>query len=455
MQRNEILRSYGTDYKNMTKELLEAAAAAEAIRMKCRAAASGSDDNGLTHELSGTDDDNVCSDRTVRTSPKAPSADAAVSSGSRAGNSRTEARYRLHIGIKPNLVCPTPADFGGTTHPEIVAGIIEYLLEHGFHSDEIEILEGSWVGDKTEESFEYCGYNALSRKYGVRLTDTQKERDIASLDCAGLKLNICRHALELDYLINVPVLKGHCQTKVTCALKNMKGLIPNSEKRRFHSLGLHKPIAHLNTVLKPDLIVIDHICGDLDFEEGGNPLIKNCIMVAQDPVLTDAYTAKVLGYDVADVDYITIAERLGVGSADLGAVCIRTVRGVLAEGEPQDSGNGENSVDGESYDSGVGVPLTRRLVDIAYVVDEIDSCSACYGRLMPALDRLRDEGLLEQLIEYMQGNKLGIGQGYRGRSGMYGIGSCTANFAHCVKGCPPQTDDIYRALRELIQDYKD
>ena len=31
------------------------------------------------------------------------------------------------IGIKPNLVSPTEASYGATTHPEVVAGIIEYL----------------------------------------------------------------------------------------------------------------------------------------------------------------------------------------------------------------------------------------------------------------------------------------------------------------------------------------
>ena len=36
------------------------------------------------------------------------------------------------IGIKPNLVSPSEASYGATTHPEIVAGIIEYLQEHGF-----------------------------------------------------------------------------------------------------------------------------------------------------------------------------------------------------------------------------------------------------------------------------------------------------------------------------------
>ena len=396
MQQNEILRSYGTDYKHMTKELLEAMDAAADIRGKC---------SGKQH---------------------------------------------LHIGIKPNLVCPTPADFGGTTHPELVAGIIEYLLEQGFRADELEILEGSWVGDKTEEAFEYCGYNSISREYGVRLTDMQKERESVSCDCNGMKLNVCKHALDLDYLINVPVLKGHCQTRITCALKNMKGLIPNSEKRRFHSLGLHKPIAHLNVCLKPDLIVIDHICGDPDFEEGGNPLTRNCVMLAKDPVLTDAFTAKVLGYEPYDIEYIRIAESLGLGSTDLAKAVIRTVSGKPADGEPLDdcfnTSVGREKAQGRNETT----PDTRKAVEISYAVDEIDSCSACYGRLIPALDRIKEEGLFDELLKAMNGSRLGIGQGYRGRQGSYGVGNCTAGFEHCIKGCPPESEDIYKELKAFI-----
>mgnify|MGYP000125743624 FL=1 len=49
------------------------------------------------------------------------------------------------VGIKPNLVSPSDPANGGTTHPEIVAGILEYLKENGFKNS--MILEGSWVGD--------------------------------------------------------------------------------------------------------------------------------------------------------------------------------------------------------------------------------------------------------------------------------------------------------------------
>ena len=92
------------------------------------------------------------------------------------------------IGIKPNLVAPVPAEFGGTTHPEVVAGIIEYLQENGFTN--LQIMEGSWVGDKTEESFEVCGYRMLSEQYGVPLIDAQKEKSMP-VQCGDMELQIC------------------------------------------------------------------------------------------------------------------------------------------------------------------------------------------------------------------------------------------------------------------------
>ncbi|MBR0373639.1 MAG: DUF362 domain-containing protein [Mogibacterium sp.] len=359
MRKNEIWRSYGTDYKDMTKRLLAQAGLADLL--------------------------------------PPPTA---------------------RIAIKPNLVTPAPANFGGTTHPAVVAGIVEFLQERGYK--DIVIAEGSWVGDKTSEAFEYCGYNALARAYGVTLIDTQKEKGIA-VDCGGKRLTICRCVRDWDFLINVPVLKGHYQTNVTCALKNLKGLIPNSEKRRFHTMGLHRPIAHLNCGVRPDFIVIDHICGDLSFEEGGNPVVRNCVMAAVDPVLVDAYVCSLLHYELDEVPYVGLAEQLGVGSSDLS-----TLRLITCEGDPYED-----------------LPA-RTLLDVSYAVDEVDSCSACYGVLIPALNRLNEEGLLDRLPA-----QISIGQGHRGKTGALGVGNCTARFDTCIRGCPPTEDDIYEALRAI------
>ena len=362
MKHNQILKIYGTDYKEMTIRLLTEA--------------------GLS-ELIGDKEKRIC--------------------------------------IKPNLLAPTPAEYGATTHPEIVAGIIEYLRTEGF--DRILIAEGSWVGDRTSEAYEYCGYRELCETYGVPFIDTQKENR-HSVDCAGMRLEITDVCDRFDFLINVPVLKGHCQTKMTCALKNLKGLLPNREKSRFHRMGLHKPIAHLQTGIRQDFIVIDHICGDLDFEEGGNPVVRNCIMAALDPVLTDSYACRLLGLTPDDVPYVKMSESLGIGSTDLSSADIRVL--------------GDKPEDAE-------LPRTRQLLDVSYAVDDIDSCSACYANLTGALWRLQDEGLLDRL-----GVPIGIGQGMQGKTGTLGVGRCTSGFDFNIPGCPPDEELIYEKLKEYI-----
>lgn len=326
------------------------------------------------------------------------------------------------IGIKPNLVSPSEASYGATTHPEIAAGIIEYLKEEGYEN--ICMLEGSWVGDKTEDSVIACGYDRLVEKYQVPFLDMQKDKTM-DVDCEGLTLSLCRTPVELDFLINVPVLKGHCQTNITCALKNMKGLIPNKEKRHFHAMGLHKPIAHLNKGIVQDFIVVDNICGDWDFEDGGNPVVMNRILAFCDPVLCDSYVCDLMGYEIAEVPYIGYSESLGVGSSDLSSLVIHSINESQEETE---------------------LPKVRKTVELKDAVEEVESCSACYGYLLPALDMLREEGLFEQLKE-----KICIGQGYRGKCGELGIGTCTRQFRHTLQGCPPTEQEIYEFLKAYIE----
>ena len=220
------------------------------------------------------------------------------------------------IALKPNLVGPIPASDGATTHPQIVEGVIRYLRSEGLQN--LVLMESSWVGDKTEDALLVTGFGELSRKLGVPFRDLQADRSVP-VDCAGMKLNVCRKALEADFLINLPVMKGHCQTRMTCALKNMKGCIPGSEKRRFHRMGLHEPIGHLSAGLKQGFILADAICPDLTFEDGGNPVTLNTLLCAVDPVLLDAYACRLIGLKEESVPYIRIASECGVGKRDLSA----------------------------------------------------------------------------------------------------------------------------------------
>ena len=212
------------------------------------------------------------------------------------------------VALKPNLVVAASPETGATTHAGVLSGAIEYLRDHGFR--DISIIEGSWVGDDTGRAFRAAGYEAVGKKYGVPLFDLKRDKT-CRVDTPLRPMDICCRALDADYLINLPVLKGHCQTAMTCALKNCKGCLPDREKRRFHAEGLMRPIAALAAALRPELTIVDSLCGDLDFEEGGNPVPTGRMLLGEDPVQLDAYGCRLMGLALEQAPYIQMAEAWG------------------------------------------------------------------------------------------------------------------------------------------------
>ena len=355
----------------------------------------------------------------------------------RAADVEREIRPGASVGLKPNLVVASPCSGGATTSPEVVAGAIEFLRDCG--AGEITVMEGSWVGDDTKRAWRVCGYEALASRYGVRLLDLKDDRT-KRVEAGGISLEVCASPYEADYFVNLPVLKGHCQTVLTCALKNLKGCIPDREKRRYHTAGLHKPIAALNAAMKPDLILVDALCGDPSFEEGGNPVEMNTIIAGRDPVKVDAFGTSLLGIPVSAVAYIGLAERLGVGTA------------AVAEGDIVRIGGDAPAVR--------AVPTSGIAGRYASFIEERGACSACYAALVHALYRLDSDGELPRIKKLKKeafGGKIKIGQGFRdgGSNGLnstehvesVGVGNCASRFSRFIPGCPPSAEEIARELR--------
>ena len=319
------------------------------------------------------------------------------------------------VALKPNLVVAGAPESGATTHAGVLSGAIEYLQNHGI--SDISIIEGSWVGDDTGRAFRVCGYDKVGKRYNVPLCDLKRDKT-RKVSTPLREMEICCRALDAGFLINLPVLKGHCQTVMTCALKNCKGCLPDREKRRFHSEGLMRPIAALAAALRPDLTIVDSICGDLDFEEGGNPVPTGRMYLGTDPVQLDAYGCQLMGLDLEEVPYIALAEQWGAGSTKI---------------EPEDvvSLNQPHAAAGYPRPSRTVAALTRE-------VDARSACSACYAALVRALHR-----------SGAKPGKIAIGQEWRGVpfEGL-GVGNCCNCAARQVKGCPPSAADIMRAFSD-------
>ena len=321
------------------------------------------------------------------------------------------------VALKPNLVIAGTPEDGATTHAGVLSGAIEYFSAHGVGN--ISVIEGSWVGDETMRAMRRAGYDAVCKRYDVPFYDLKKDKT-RPVDTAIGKIDVCCRALDAGLLVDLPVLKGHCQTVMTCALKNLKGCLPDREKRRFHALGLTKPIAALGAAMKPRLIVVDSICGDLNFEEGGTPVQTNRMYLGTDAVQLDAYGASLMGLSLSQVGYIELAEQYGGG------------RAAFDEG---DIVNLNAPSDAAAYPrpSGTVARLTKR-------VKQDRACSACFANLVRAL----------YASGYGSDVDISIGQGFQGKTfDGFGVGRCCKGATHCVMGCPPTAEAIANALEDL------
>lgn len=329
-----------------------------------------------------------------------------------ASDIKTYLKSGMEVALKPNLVNTTPPSNGATTHPEVVEGIIKFLIDFGIKN--IKIMESSAVGYNTKKAYKVCGYEELQKKYGVPLIDL-KNTPVKTLSSGGLDIKIAEAALNAEFLINVPVLKAHCQTRLTCCMKNLKGCIPESEMKRFHSLGLHRPIAALSDLLPVHYCVVDGICGDLSFEEGGSPVEANRIIAGRDPVEVDTYCAELIGYRPEDIGYLTPYKGI--------------IKVVELNADQKPARQQKSARLSERYSGNI---------------EEDMACSVCYAALVFAMHRAGRGG----------SQKLCIGQGFKGKSSgnstgknCIGIGNCTRSFTNCVEGCPPKAVDIIEALR--------
>jgi uncharacterized protein (DUF362 family) len=220
--------------------------------------------------------------------------------------------------IKPNNCFRheiTPP-YGMVTTSKILDGIIQLLLEYG--CKDISIGEGAIIGifdelgPYTKRGFKGTGIDKVAEKYGVKLIDFN-QGPFQELHLGRVKAQVSKTALDTDFLINVPVLKTHFQTKVSLGFKNLKGCLSKDSKKRFHiSKRLDSLICLLNEAIKSDLVIID---GIYMLEKGPETLAgvahrKDLIIASPDIFDCDIVGATILGIEPSQVGYLReFAER--------------------------------------------------------------------------------------------------------------------------------------------------
>jgi len=117
---------------------------------------------------------------------------------------------------------------------------------------------------------------------------------------------------------------------VTLSLKNMLGATLGerakvAKKGRFHRM-LDESIVDINLYLKPRLAVIDGRVAGLGGELAAKPKKLGIMIFSEDLVAADAVGAKYLGVNPLSIRHLKLAEKVGLGVADLGKIEVIKVK---------------------------------------------------------------------------------------------------------------------------------
>lgn len=180
------------------------------------------------------------------------------------------------------------------------------------------IAESSAAGADTELTIAKCGYQELRDK-GIPVIDLkQKENARCTVEIEDgevfKKINTWELVRDADAIITVPVMKTHDQTEVTLGMKNLKGLLVDTQKKDFHKKGLIEGVVDWNLHLKPCLEIIDGTYG----QQGLGPIFgetkkMDLIVGSKDLVACEAVTSKIMGYEPKEVMITNAAYKRGFG----------------------------------------------------------------------------------------------------------------------------------------------
>jgi len=121
-------------------------------------------------------------------------------------------------------------------------------------------------------------------------------------------------------VLHLPTQKTHGHTTITGAMKNAFGGLLT--KRRHHSHRMiHEVLVDLLQIQKeihPGIFAVmdGTVYGDGAGPRAMKPRVGNHILASQDQVAIDAISAKMMGYQPMDIDFIRLAHERGLGVGD-------------------------------------------------------------------------------------------------------------------------------------------
>jgi uncharacterized protein (DUF362 family) len=242
------------------------------------------------------------------------------------GGMRRFVRKGQTVVVKPNISWIANPEGAADTNPNLVKRVIEHCFKAG--ASKVYVFDHTC--NDCFVTYPVSGIEKAAKDAGATVVHANKESYYEEVRVPGAhalkRVKVHELILESDVFINIPILKHHASTKMTCALKNLMGVV--WDRSFYHKTDLERCIAEFPLYRKPDLTVVDayNILTDGPRARSLKDVVKKGMqLISKDMVALDVASAKILGEKVENINYIKFASDLGIGTSNLEALNIKRI----------------------------------------------------------------------------------------------------------------------------------
>lgn len=236
------------------------------------------------------------------------------------------------VVIKANIAWARTPEQACTNNPDLLYALIKMCYEAG--ASRVAVWDHTC--DNHQFTFIRTGLKEAGQKAGAEVLSGHGRNVYKKVEIPkGRKLKtaeVLKEVLEADVFINFPIPKHHFATELTLGMKNLIGIVWDMEL--LHKIDLHQSIADLNTLRKPDLVVMDaiNILTTNGPKGPGKVESPGEVIVSTDIVAVDAYGASFFKnpktgkpFRPEEIRFVKLAYELGLGEINLHKLQIKKV----------------------------------------------------------------------------------------------------------------------------------
>ncbi len=233
------------------------------------------------------------------------------------------------VVVKPNIGWDRTPELAANTNPDLVKELVTMCYKAGAKT--VKIFDRTC--NDAKRCYKNSGIAKAAEEAGAKVdyvSESSSFYDVVTApDAVTLKTwSVYQDVMKANVVINVPILKHHGISGLTISMKNLMGII-GGDRGEIHQ-GIDKNLADLTRIIPVELVIVDAyriLTGH--GPQGGNASdvrMGNQIIVSTNPVMADAYAAKLFGLDPSKTDFLKVASERGLGEINVNKMKIKKIK---------------------------------------------------------------------------------------------------------------------------------